>query len=109
MPTNGNGLSGDEHVRASQKAADARVQVALRSIEEAQRLLDQASQALCSVRGMVVEWRKVGALHDQVKGSWCAVDRRASRLIRTGRLVLDHEPGSYEAHWTRLLEDGRQP
>jgi len=106
MQTNGNGLSGDEHVRASQKAADVRVRVALRSIEEAQRLLDQASQALCSVRGMVVEWRKVGTLHDQVKGSWYAVDRRVSRLIRTGRLVLDHEPGSYEAHWTRLLEEG---
>jgi len=101
-----NGAADEARVRAQQQAADARVRVALRSIEDAQRLLEQATQALSSVRGMGLEWRKVGSLHDQVKGSWYAVDRRVSRLVRTGRLTLDHEPGSYEMHWTRLLEEG---
>jgi hypothetical protein len=106
MQTNGNGLSGDEHVRASQKAADARVRVALRLIEEAQGLLDQACQALCSVSGMYMEWRKVGRVGDQAKASWYAVEKKAKRLEHEGRLVLDHEPDTYEAHWTRLLEEG---
>ena len=106
MQTNGNPLD-EERARAAYRAADARVRVALRSIEEAQALLDQACQALSSVRGMLIEWQKVGKLSDQAKATWYAVDRRASRLTRTGRLLLDHEPGSYEAHWTRLLEGGK--
>lgn len=104
MQTNGNG--NEERLRASYRAADARVRVALRSIEDAQRLLDQACQALSSVNGMLLEWQKVGKACDQVKVSWHAVQRKAERLGRQGRLGIDHEPGSYEAHWTRLLEEG---
>lgn len=99
-----NGAEAEARLRASFRAADVRVRVALRSIEQAQRLLDQACQALSSVNGMLIEWQKVGKACDQAKVSWHAVQRKAERLGRQGRLALHHEPGPYEAHWTRLLE-----
>src|SRR5262245_57385161 len=99
-----NDTRGGERLRAREEAADRRVRVALRSIEEAQRLLDQATQALCSVKGLVIEWKKVGAAYDQVKGCWYAVEKRAVALRPRGRLILDHEPGSEETDWAALLE-----
>jgi hypothetical protein len=101
-----NGPSREERIRALQAAAETRVRVALRSIEEAQQLLDQASQALCSVRGVVGEWHKVGALHDRAKDAWHAVQKRTERLIHDGRLILDHEPDAHEAQWAALLGEG---
>lgn len=84
---------------ARQAAAGARVEVALASIEEAQKQIDQAAQALCSVSGMVREWRKLSALHDQVKRAWYAVTGKADSLSLKGRLLLDHEPDSHEEHF----------
>ncbi len=84
---------------ARQAAAEARVEVALASIQEAQKRIDQAAQALCSMSGMVPEWRKLGALHDRVKRAWYAVRGKADRLSLKGRLLLDHEPDSYEEHF----------
>jgi hypothetical protein len=85
-------------------AAGARIAAALQHIEEAQRLLDEATQALCSVRGMVLEWRKVGTLTDHAHGAWYAVKRKADRLRHQGRLVLD-QPTLHESEW--LSVDGR--
>jgi hypothetical protein len=82
---------------ARQAAAEARVEAALASIQEAQKLIDQAAQALCSVSGMVREWRKVSALHDQVKRAWYAVMGKADSLSLKGRLLLDHEPEEHFA------------
>ena len=103
-----NGPAASKRLRARQEAADIRVRVALRSIEEAQQLMDQAVQALCSVKGMVNEWKRVGVVYDRVKSAWYVVERRAEHLTREGRLVLDREPTEHEAHWAALLE-GEQP
>ena len=94
----------EARLRARRQAAEIRVRVALRSIEDAQRLLDQACQALSSVGEMLMEWEKVGKACDRVKVSWHAVQRKAERLDRQGRLVLDQEPGPHEAHWAARLE-----
>jgi len=51
------------------------------------------------VKGMAREWRKLGALHDQVRCAWYAVTGRADSLSLKGRLLLDHEPDSYEGHF----------
>jgi hypothetical protein len=83
----------------AREAAEARVEAALASMREAQKLIDQAAQALCSVKGMAREWRKLGALHDQARRAWYAVTGRADSLSLKGRLLLDHEPDSYEEHF----------
>jgi hypothetical protein len=85
------------------EAADIRVDVALKAIEEAQLLLDRAAQALCSVRGVLPEWRKAGALHDHVKAAWHRLDTKTARLRVVGRLVLDHEPDEHEDRWAALV------
>jgi len=90
------GPSREERVRALQVAAETRVLVALRSIEEAQGLLDEACRALSSVRGMLIEWRKAGQLSDRARGLWYSVDRRAKALKARGRLLLDHEPADHQ-------------
>jgi hypothetical protein len=84
---------------ARQAAAEARVEAALAAIREAQKLIDQAAQALCSVSGMGREWRKLGALHDHVKRAWYAVTGKADSLSLKGRLLLDHEPDFHEEHF----------
>lgn len=93
---------GDPHVKddppaARQTAAEARVNAALDSIQEAQLLLGRAAEALGSVKGMAGEWRKVGARYDQVHGTWYAVERRAAVLRAQGRLVLDRDPSAHDA------------
>ena len=85
-------------------AAEMRLEEALASIEEAQRLIDRAGAGLCSVRGMAKEWKQLGALYERVKSTWCAVNNRARRLRTGGRLVLDREPHAYE-----LRAAGREP
>jgi len=85
-------------------AAEMRLEDALASIEEAQRLIDRAGAGLCSVRGMAKESEQLGALYDKVKSTWCAVNNRARRLRTGGRLVLDREPDAYE-----LRAAGREP
>jgi hypothetical protein len=58
-------------------AAQVRIDVALASIEEAQGLLGQAAEALCSVNGLDAQWRRLRALHDQGQ----------ARLVRDRRQV----------------------
>jgi hypothetical protein len=77
-------------------AAEMRLEEALASIVEAQRLVDRAGAALCSVRGMAKESKQLGALYEKVKSSWCVVNSRARRLRTAGRLLLDREPDAYE-------------
>jgi hypothetical protein len=83
-------------VATRRAAAEARVEAALAAIQEAQKRIDQAAQALCSVSGLGREWRKLGALHDQVKRAWYAVRGKADSLSLKGRLLLDHAPDCYE-------------
>jgi hypothetical protein len=82
---------------ARKEAAEARVKAALDAIQEAQLLLGRAAQALCSVKGMAAEWRKVGARYDQVHGAWYQVERKAAVLRAKGQLVLDGAPSAHEA------------
>jgi hypothetical protein len=84
-------------------AAEMRLEDALASIEQAQRLVDRAGAALGSVRGMVEESKQLGTLYDKVKCARHAVSARARRLRTAGRLVLDREPDAYElrAAWGR--------
>jgi len=92
----------DDPLAARKAAAEARVCAALDYIQEAQMLLGRAAQALCSVKGMVVEWRKVGARYDQVHGAWYQVERKAAALRAKGRLVLDGAPTAHEAEWREV-------
>jgi hypothetical protein len=77
-------------------AAEMRLEEALASIEEAQRLIDRAGAGLSSLQGMEREWKQLGALYDKVKAAWCAVNGRARRLRTSGRLLLDREPDAHE-------------
>lgn len=95
-PHGKNAAAGDP-LAARKTAAEARVKAALDYIQEAQLLLGRASEALCSVKGMAAEWRKVGARYDQVHGTWYVVERKAAVLRAQGRLLLDREPSAHEA------------
>ena len=86
-----------------QAAAETRLVVALRSLLEAQRLIEEAALALESVSGMGREWRRLDALHERVKRTWYDVRGRSDTLSLKERLLLDHEPGPDEARWTALL------
>lgn len=90
-----------EALSGRKAAAEARLKAALDSVDEAQRLLEQAAQALCSVSGMVAEWRRVGKLYDQVRRTWYALAGKGGRLRRSGGLLLDHKPNSHESQWGR--------
>jgi len=92
--------------RARREAAEARVEAALVCLEDAQRLIDQAAQALSGVNGLGSEWRRMGVLHDRVKRAWYDVQGKTDSLLLKGRLVLDHEPDHHEQHW-RALRRGR--
>ena len=86
-----------------QAAAETRLVVALRSLLEAQRLIEEAALAVSSVSGMGREWRRLDALHERVKRAWYDVRGRSDTLSLKDRLLLDHEPGPDEARWAALL------
>ena len=75
--------------RDRQAAAEIRVHLALDSIQEAQRLIEQATKALSRVDGMILEWRRVGSVYDRLRQTWYAVSAGANRLRRNGRLHVD--------------------
>ena len=91
--------------RSRREAAEVRVEAALACLEHAQRLIEQAAQALSAVGGLGAEGRRVGALHDRVKRAWY-VQGRSDSLSLKDRLALDHEPDHHEEHW-RALRRGR--
>jgi len=70
-------------------ATEIRVHVALDSIQEALRLIEQATQALCRVDGLIPERRRIGSLCDQLTQTWYAVSAGANRLRRHGYLRVD--------------------
>ena len=78
-------------------AAEERVVSALVALERAQRLVEEATQALSGVSGLVREWRSLGALHERVRRAWYDVRGRSDSLCLEGRLLLDHEAGPGEA------------
>jgi hypothetical protein len=98
-PQDGASVTHDGATPEGRRVAAAKecVAVALDSIEEAQRFLDLAAQALCGVRGLAPEWRKVGALSDRVKSTWYTVRDKADLRVQQDRLVLDHHPSFDEA------------
>jgi hypothetical protein len=61
-------------------AAAIRVKVALDSIQEAQRLIEQALQALSAVVGMSSERKTVGHLSNRLTWTWFAVSAAAHRF-----------------------------
>lgn len=69
-----------------QTAAEIRVQLALDSIQEAQRLVQLATQALSRVDGMIPESRSVGSVSDRLWQTWFAVCASANRLRRKRHL-----------------------
>lgn len=66
----------------SDAAAEIRVRVALDSIQEAQRLIQQAAQALSRVDGMIPKSRKVASVSDSLTQIWYSVSAGANRLRR---------------------------
>ena len=81
-------LDDDSHVRGMtcnrdrHAAAQIRVQLALDSIQEAQRLIRQAAQALSRVDGMIPESRRAGSIADHLAQTWLTVSAGANRLRR---------------------------
>lgn len=61
-------------------AAVTPMRVALDSIQEAQRLLEHASQALARVDGMTPERRRIASLADHLTQTWVAVAASANRI-----------------------------
>ena len=83
-------------------AAEVRVLVAVASLREAKRLIEQAAQALSAVGGLGRERRRLDTLHEQVTRSFYDVRGRADSLSLKGHLVLDHAPDSDEERWREL-------
>jgi hypothetical protein len=67
--------------------ADAKVAIALAHIEEAQRDLDRACQALSPIVGGFARWKRISALHDRVRSEWYQLHGWAAK--HRGRLDLD--------------------
>lgn len=76
--------------RGRQAAAENQLHLALDSIEEAGRLVDQAAQVLSRVEGMIPEWRNLGSISGRLTWAWFAVCAGANRLRRKGCLELRH-------------------
>ena len=75
------------------------------AIEDAQRLVDTATQALSAVTGIACEYARVVELHDETRRAWYVVKDKAERLQRNGWLLLDHDPDEREvARWASVRE-----
>src|SRR5438034_604348 len=72
----------DDGVAIETRTAQAQRQIdrALDLVEQAQRLLGEAQQALCRVQGMIPEWTMLGRVHDRVTRAWFGVAAKARRL-----------------------------
>jgi len=74
--------------RDRQAPAEIRVQLALDSIQEAQRLVEHATQTLSRVDGMIPESKNLGSLSDRLTQAWYAVRAGVNRLRRKRHLAL---------------------
>lgn len=83
----------------SSRSAKERVEFALMMIEDAQRLINQAAQELCDVRGMCPEWEASGRVYEQVKAYWNRVNSKRFQLTRDGKQLQlgDADPASLTA------------
>jgi len=75
--------------RDRQAAAEIRAKTALDSIDEALRLVEEATKALSRVDGMIPEWERLASLCDRLQQAWFAVSAGANRLRRRGQLQVD--------------------
>ncbi len=80
-------------------SAESRVRSALRAIVDAQRLIDEASYALCSVDGLRPEWDGLAQLYTQARRSWRAIHEKADALREAAPLTLTDEPTALAAKW----------
>ena len=71
--------------RQRKVAVATRVRIALDSIDEAHRLIEQAMQALSTVDAMKPEHQKIACLSVRLTWTWFAVNAAASRLRRRAR------------------------
>jgi hypothetical protein len=77
--------------RERQAAAASRVDVALRSIQEAQELIEQAKQELSVVAGMGPQRKKLRCLSTQLTRAWFAVAATANRRRLPSRSTLSEQ------------------
>lgn len=68
-----------------------RVALALDSIQEAQRLLQQAQRALSNMEALSLEWKSVASVSERLTQTWFALSAGANRLRRKGRLRCSPE------------------
>ncbi len=73
----------------STPAARGQLEVAMQRVEQAQRLLDNACQALCSVRRGSDLYKKTGKLSLQVQELWHQLDLAEAHR---GGMSVDSEP-----------------
>jgi len=73
-------------------AAAAHVAYALRRIEDAQRALDDAAEALCSVAGARSIWNRTGQLETLCRGLWHRIDHAHGRAS----WKLDRDPSPHD-------------
>jgi hypothetical protein len=71
--------------RHRQAAAATRLRIALNSIDEAHRLIEQAVQALAGVDAMRPQQRKIARLAVRLTWTWFALKAAANRLRRPPR------------------------
>lgn len=69
--------------------AEQKISRALRMIEQAQALMNEACSEISSVRGLVREWESIGKVADKVKAQWHKLNRRP---VPRGGWKLDSEP-----------------
>jgi hypothetical protein len=69
---------GEEEAQQAEFAAP-NVQAALVAVEQAQRKLLDAAEALSSVRGFSREWQAVCAAHEASKKLWHRINRKAQQ------------------------------
>lgn len=104
-PTQQDVMSTPRPSTSRKASAEARVMVAVGSLREAQRLLEEAAQALSAVSGLAREWKRLETLHERVTRAFYDVRGRADSLALKDRLILDHEPDAGEARWTALWRE----
>jgi hypothetical protein len=73
-------LIGERQARAAR-----RIEVALDSIQEAQQLVQMASQALAAIAGMGSERKRLACLSHQLTWAWVAVAATNNRARRQAR------------------------
>jgi hypothetical protein len=64
---------------------EAKVRECLDMLQEAQNLVNQAAQSLCSVPGFASEWGALSEPYQVIKANWHKVEARRVRVFSSGR------------------------